>query len=56
MTISTWGFPSECQEGVRLAIDAKGGYTMVLAGCKAWLEHGIELDLIRDQFPDGCPG
>jgi len=29
---------------------------MVLAGLKAWLEHGIELGLVHDQFPDGCPG
>lgn len=24
---------------------------MVLAGLKAWLEHGVELGLVRDQFP-----
>ena len=53
--ISNWRFPVSCDETLPLALDAKGGYTMVLAGLKAWLEHGIELNLVRDQFPDGCP-
>ena len=53
--ISNWGFPVNCDEALPLAVDAKGGYTMVLAGLKAWLEHGIELNLVRDQFPDGVP-
>lgn len=53
--ISNWGFPGNCDEVLPQAVDAKGGYTMVLAGLKAWLEHGIALNLVRDQFPDGCP-
>ena len=53
--ISNWGLPVSCDEAFSLAVDAKGGYTMVLAGLKAWLEYGIELNLARDQFPDGCP-
>ena len=53
--ISNWGFSDNCDEVLPLVVDAKGGYTMVLAGLKAWLEHGIELNLVRDQFPDGCP-
>ncbi len=52
--ISNWGFPDNCDEALPLAIDSKGGYAMVLAGLKAWLEHGIELNLVRDQFPEGC--
>jgi uncharacterized protein YndB with AHSA1/START domain len=50
------GFPGDCREALPQAMDAKGGYTMVLAGLKAWLEHGIELRLVADQFPDGVPG
>ena len=53
--ISNWNFPGSCDEVLPMAVDSKGGYTMVLAGLKAWLEHGIELSLVRDQFPDGCP-
>lgn len=51
--ISCWGFVGSCEEVLSQAVDAKGGYTMVLAGLKAWLEHGIELHLVRDQFPVG---
>lgn len=54
--ISNWNFPVSCDEALPMAVDSKGGYAMVLAGLKAWLEHGIELNLVRDQFPDGCSG
>jgi uncharacterized protein YndB with AHSA1/START domain len=53
--ILNWGFHGSDDEVVAQAIDSKGGFTMVLAGLKAWLERGVVLDLIRDQFPDGCP-
>lgn len=53
--ISNWGFPGNGSEILSQAVDSKGGYTIVLAGLKAWLEHGIELNLVRDQFPEGCP-
>ncbi len=33
-------------EVINKVIDSKGGFTLVLAGLKAWLEHGIQLDLI----------
>lgn len=49
--ICNWGFPSKCDEALAPMIDAKGGYVMVLAGLKAWLEHGVQLELVRDQFP-----
>lgn len=32
-------------------IDSTGGFTQVLAGLKALLEHGIELGLVRDSHP-----
>ncbi|MEM7331302.1 MAG: SRPBCC family protein [Chloroflexota bacterium] len=53
--ISNWGFSDNYIESLPAVVDAKGGYTMVLAGLKAWLEQGIELNLIRDQFPDEFP-
>jgi len=52
--ISNWGFTGNDAEVLAQAVDSKGGYTKVLAGLKAWLEHGIELNLVRDHFPDGC--
>lgn len=53
VTVTNWGFPGTSDEALAQAVDSKGGYTLVLAGLKAWLEHGIELNLVRDQFPDG---
>jgi len=38
---------------IQEALDSTGGFTWVLAGAKAFLEHGIELNLVRDRFPDG---
>jgi hypothetical protein len=29
------------------------GFTLVLAGLKAYLEHNIELNLVADRFPKG---
>lgn len=34
------------------AIESMSGFTLVLASLKAWLEHGIEGDLMYDKFPD----
>lgn len=33
--------------------DSTGGFNLVMAGCKAWLEQGINLNLIKDRFPGG---
>jgi len=30
-----------------------GGFTTVLDGAKAWLEHNIHLNLITDKYPKG---
>jgi len=38
---------------VEQALDSVGGFNLVLAGLKAFLEHGIELNLVRDRFPQG---
>jgi hypothetical protein len=27
----------------------------MLAGAKAYFEHGVRLNLVRDRFPDGVP-
>jgi hypothetical protein len=29
------------------------GFTLVLAGAKAYLEHGLQLKLVADRFPTG---
>lgn len=55
VSIANWGFHGSDDEIVAQAIDSMGGFTMVLAGLKAELEHGITLNLVADHFRDGCP-
>jgi uncharacterized protein YndB with AHSA1/START domain len=51
VSVENRGFAGDDDAVVRQALDATGGFTLVLAGAKAWLEHGIELGLVRDRFP-----
>ena len=30
-----------------------GGFTLVLAGLKAFLEHNVRLNLVADRYPKG---
>ncbi|HEU4563305.1 MAG TPA: SRPBCC family protein [Gemmatimonadaceae bacterium] len=52
VSISNWGFHGGEDEVVAQAIDSMGGFSLVLAGLKALLEHGIELNLVADRHPD----
>ncbi|GAB2547857.1 SRPBCC family protein [Gracilibacillus alcaliphilus] len=51
VTIINSGFTGEGDDMVRHAIDSMGGFTMVLCGMKAWLEHQIALNLVLDGKP-----
>jgi uncharacterized protein YndB with AHSA1/START domain len=51
--VTNTGFTGDLEVIARQAIDATGGFTLVLAGMKALLEHSIELNLIADRFPEG---
>jgi uncharacterized protein YndB with AHSA1/START domain len=53
--IRNYGFSGSPDECMKQAIDSTGGFSLVLAGCKAWLEHGLELGLVRDRHPMGLP-
>lgn len=53
VNIAASGFTGTDDERVAKAIDSMGGFSFVLAGCKAWLEHGIALNLTGDHHPDG---
>ena len=53
VTITNSGFQGDGDKVVRDALDSKGGFTWVLAGLKALLEHNIELNAIADAFPKG---
>lgn len=47
------GFVGDADQVVAQALDAAGGFALVLAGLKALLEHGIRLNLVADRFPAG---
>ena len=48
----SWGFSGGAEAIVAEAIDSTGGFSFLLAGLKAFLEHGIELSLVADHAPD----
>ena len=50
--ISNAGFRGADEEVVAMALDSMGGFSLVLAALKAWLEHGIALDLVADRDPE----
>jgi hypothetical protein len=53
VTITNSGFQGDGDKVVRDALDSKGGFTWVLAGLKALMEHYLELNVIADAFPKG---
>ena len=52
VTIRNSGFEGDGDEVVKQAIDSTEGFTIVLCGLKAFLEHGILLNLVADKAPD----
>jgi uncharacterized protein YndB with AHSA1/START domain len=55
VTITNSGFSGASEEIVQQAVSATEGFAFVLAGAKAWLEHGLALNLVADRWPDGLP-
>ena len=53
VSVTNSGFSGDQDSIAKQAVGATGGFTLVLAGMKALLEHDLELDLIRDRFPEG---
>ena len=53
VSITNSGFQGTEEEIAAQAISSTEGFTFVLAGLKALLEHNINLNLIADRFPDG---
>ena len=51
VTIKHYGFDKTGDELIETLKDSTGGFTIVLAGLKAFLEHNINLNLIADKFP-----
>lgn len=52
VSIRNTGFKGDGEAVVQQAMDSATGFTLVLAGLKAYLEHGIELHLNSDRFPE----
>ena len=53
VSVTNSGFKGDGDQIVKTALEATEGFTFVLAGAKALLEHGVELNLVRDRFPQG---
>lgn len=45
------GFKGDTEQIVAQIRDSTEGFTLVLAGLKAYLEHHIQLNLVGDRFP-----
>jgi uncharacterized protein YndB with AHSA1/START domain len=53
VTIKNYGFNLTGPALLAAVMDSTGGFTTVLDGLKAYLEHGINLNLIADKFQKG---
>jgi len=51
VVIKNYGFEETGDDLIRKVQDSTGGFTTVLDGLKAYLEHNIKLNLIADKFP-----
>ncbi len=51
VTIRHYGFRQTGDELIAAIRDSTGGFTTVVDGLKAYLEHNIHLNLIVDKFP-----
>jgi len=48
---TNYDFQGSRDEIINQVRDSTGGFTIVIAGLKAWLEHNIQLNLMEDKFP-----
>lgn len=51
VTITNYDFQVTGDELLSLIRDSTAGFTFLISGAKAWLEYGIELNLVGDKFP-----
>jgi uncharacterized protein YndB with AHSA1/START domain len=52
--VTNYGFHGTDDEIVSQALDSTGGFTSLLAGLKAYLEHDVQLNLVADSHPTGA--
>jgi uncharacterized protein YndB with AHSA1/START domain len=53
VSITESGFAGDGDEVVKHVADSTQGFSLVLAGLKALLEHDVRLNLVADRFPKG---
>jgi len=53
LSITEAGFIGDGDELVKQVTDSTQGFTLVLAGLKAFLEHDVRLNLVADRYPKG---
>lgn len=53
VSITHTGFTGDGDELVKQVTDSTQGFSLVLAGLKALLEHDIRLNLVADRYPKG---
>ena len=53
VSIVNSGFQGDTDKLIAQVRDSTEGFTLVLAGLKALLEHNIRLNLVGDRFPEG---
>lgn len=53
VTITNTGFIGDGDELVKQVTDSTQGFSLVLAGLKALLEHNVRLNLVADRYPKG---
>jgi uncharacterized protein YndB with AHSA1/START domain len=51
--ITEAGFTGDGDELVKQVTDSTQGFSLVLAGLKALLEHDVRLNLVADRYPKG---
>jgi hypothetical protein len=56
VTVTEAGFTGDGDDLLKYVADSTQGFTLVLAGLKALLEHGVRLNLTADRFPKGIEG
>lgn len=53
VTVKESGFTGTGDELLKFVADSTQGFSLMLAGGKAFLEHGIQLNLTADRYPKG---
>ena len=53
VNITEAGFTGDGDELAKQVADSTQGFTLVLAGLKALLEHNVRLNLVADRYPKG---